>query len=326
MSLLGRRVDVGLAKEASRLTAETTPVVWLPKVSFDLQRKNEYFEDTSSFGRVEELLNADIAQSWAEGSIEGMLDADTIGYPLFHTFGSVNSVTTSGATTHTFDIAQTETLPTATYFYELAQVGWLRSVGVAHKDLEISIETMGAGGKYKSSLVAIKEETVSTQTPSYTKPTRFFIGKHTTAKIAANTAGLSGASNVGIKKATIKVNRNSEVDFDLGSQTGVEVYSKQASCEVTLTATMKTTAFDTLFRNGTKNAIQINLENTNAADLGGSGLKPKLTITLAPSLFDITYSRGNNDITTFDATIKGEYSIADSYMIRAILINTISSY
>jgi Phage tail tube protein len=326
MSFLGRRDDLGITKESTRLTAQTSATKFLPYVSLDIQKKYEFFKDDSAFGRRENLLDTAIAKEWAEGSIDLKLDPDTVGDMLFYFCGVDTPVTNLGATTHVYSIGQTAQLPTFSTFYENSAMGWLRTRGSTINEIEISIEEGNDSGKVSSKIIAIAEDVPAGQSASYTKPTRILLPKHPIAKFAPTVAGLNSGTQLDIKSFKFSGKNNAEVNFDLGSQYGSDIYSKNFEGEVSFTAVCKTSVFDALFRAGVPQAFLVDIQNTQAPVLGTSTLKPAIKFEIPPSLIDISYKKDINGITTFDATIPLEYSITDSFAIRITVQNTISAY
>jgi hypothetical protein len=326
MSFHGRRDDVGIKKDAVRLTAETTAAKWLPYTSFDLQKKYEFFKDDSAFGRREALLDTTIAKEWVEGGMEGKLDPETFGDILFYFFGTDTPVTALGATTHVFSVNQTSLLPTFTAFYENSAMGWLCSRATTISELEISAEEGSDAVKWSTKMLGLAENAPSSQTPAYTEPTKILLPKHPIAKFAPLVVGLNAGTVLDLKSFKLSMKNNSEVNFDLGSQLGTDIYSKNVEGELSITCVVKTSTFDALFRAGTAQALQIFIENTQAAVLGTSALKPALKIEVPPSLIDITYKKDINGITTFDATIPLEYSFTNSFAVRVSLQNLVATY
>jgi hypothetical protein len=326
MPFLGRRDDVGIAKETTRLTSAGGASKYFPYTDFDIQKKYDFFKDDSASGRREMLLDTNIAQEWCEGSIDGKLDPDTIGDFLFYFFGGDTPVTNLGATTHVFSVAQTGQLPTFTTFYENSAMSWLKCTGTTINELEISMDVGNDAGKYSAKTIGISETTSTVQTPSYTKPNKILLPRHATAKFASTVAGLSAGTSIDIKSFKVSLKNNAEINFDQGSVFGNDVYAKNFEGEVSISGVVKTTVFDALYRAGTPTALLIDVQNTQAPNLGTSTLKPALKIEIPPSLLDVTYKKDINGITTFDATLPLEFSVVDAFVIRATVQNTIATY
>ena len=75
----------------------------------------------------------------------------------------------------------------------------------------------------------------------------------------------------------------------------------------------------------TQKAMRIRLTNTDV--IIGTNLNPQITFDLAKVKFkNFKRNFGNGDIATASVDFKGFYSITDSKMITAELINTAVSY
>lgn len=326
MSFLGRRDDVGLTKEAVRLTGETTAANWIPYMDFNLQEKREYFIDDSAFGRREGVLQTGITQKMVEGDWEMVLDPDIAGFPLFYLFGTDTPTTASGATTHVLSVNQSSQLPTFSAFYERAALSWMRAVGVTVNEVEIGMEVGSNAGTLKASLMAISEATTTSQTPSYTKPTRTLLAQHAVMRYASAVAGLAAGTAYGIRSFKINVKNNAEYNWILGTVVPNDIFSKKFEVECEFTAVMSTAAFDTFSRAGTQQAVQFDIINTGAANIGASVLKPRISFEIPPSRWEVTYSISKDDITTFDCVGQIEYSVSDGFIIRPTIVNAIATY
>ena len=308
------------------MTAETTGFVFIPQTSIDLQMKNDYFRDESGLGNPTKLIGGVIAKQWAEGKIEGKLDVDVIGYWIKALFGTDTPVTTLGATTHTFSVNNTVQLPLYTINVQRGtELGYIRTVGTGIKSLNIKAES-GGEASYSADFIAIKQETGTTVSASYTQPTRYLIGRHVTAKSATTVAGLSGGTAFNVRSVEFNINRNTDVDWALGSVNPIDILAKEFETEIKFTATLSSANFQAQFGAGTKTAFEFAIENQAAGVLGTSTLYPKLTITSAPSLVDISYKFDNGDVVTFDATVNCEFSVSDSFEFRPVLQNITATY
>jgi hypothetical protein len=305
MPKLGRQDNFGYAKETTRLTPATTATNWFPYTSLDLQPVNEYFEDNSAIGTRVSLIGQELAAQSVEGSIEGKIDLDTVGYYLFHTLGAVTSVSALGATTHTFPGTagfNNIQIPSFTAFYQRSDIGWLKANSCIIKDFEITAST-GTDANIKASVIGISEGAATSQSPAYTDVVNYIFGRFAGLKFATTYAGLSAGTVLDTKSVTVKINNNSDYDWALGSLNPVDVLAKQLEFELSFSAMVKTTNFDAQFKNGTKLAFRVDFTNPSAPVIGTSLLKPLLRFDTAPSIVDISYSRDIDDFTMFDATV-----------------------
>lgn len=328
MPSLGRLNPFGLAKETTRMTGQTSPTVFLPYSSIETNPMNKYQASNEAIGVRHNLTNNELLNQWQEGKLDGMLNTDTIGYLMSFLFGSISSVQTgtTGAYTHTFTVNNNVQLPSFSAFYQRGDVGWLRARGACLEDIDISSD-MSNDAKYTSAIKAIQEENVSAQTAVYTDTkSHNLLSRHCTVRYATTVSGLSAGTTFDVQKVNIKMKNNLHVDFALGTPYGVDIFAKQNEPEITFTAVLKSNVFDTLFKTGGKLAMSFEWQNFLAVSLGTSTLKPLLRFEVAPSIIEIKNKTGINDIISFDATIKPEYSYSDSLGIRAILQNLITGY
>ena len=111
---IGRQINVGFGIEGTRGTA--TPVTnWQAKTELSFDEKAETIQDESSIGVITDSRNSYIAKKRAEGEISGHIEANSIGYLLYALLGSKDvAVATTGAYTHTFELAETNQSPSLT--------------------------------------------------------------------------------------------------------------------------------------------------------------------------------------------------------------------
>src|SRR3978361_2196034 len=97
---IGRLVQVGVAKETTRGTAQSSASYWTPWNDLTLDEKKEFAVDTQAYGIVEDSVNLTQTKKWAQGSLNGNVADQTIGLILYSLFGGY-SVTGSNPYTHT---------------------------------------------------------------------------------------------------------------------------------------------------------------------------------------------------------------------------------
>src|SRR5665811_281042 len=114
---IDRQTNVGLAKESSRGTA-VAPTYWLPHQEVSIQDRVEKAVDNSALGRIEEAFDADITSQWAEGSLAGVIYADSVGLLMLNTFGAVSTAANADASgdvyDHTFSVQNSTSHPSIT--------------------------------------------------------------------------------------------------------------------------------------------------------------------------------------------------------------------
>ena len=68
---IGRLIQIGLGKESTRGTANTTAGYWNPWMDLTLDEKKEFAVDDQTYGVLEDNTNQTEVKEWAEGSLAG---------------------------------------------------------------------------------------------------------------------------------------------------------------------------------------------------------------------------------------------------------------
>lgn len=320
---IGRLMDIGIAKEGTRGTAESAATFWLPKLSVTIDDKIEQAIDESSIGVIEDSPNASIVGKFAEGEIEGNILDSSFGLLLLSAMGAVSTSGPSQTTvyTHTFTVAQDAIHEALTLFLDDPNQDYKYPLAVIDS-LELDI-ALGKYATYKASFRSKKGET-ATLTPSYSAANHF-LPQHGSVKIASAVSGLAAASTIDIRSINLKIMNNVEDDRKLGSLDPSDILNKQFAVEGTVELVFNDNTFKTQQLADTAQAMRIRLTNSDVTI--GSSLNPQITIDLAKVKFsEFTRNYGNGDVTTATVAFKAFYSLGDTSMIAVELINTTASY
>lgn len=328
MKGIGRQVQLGVARETSRGTAEADASYWIPTNDFTVDEKIAVINDEAGVGVVEDSVGSDIEKKWAEGSITAPIGDKSFPLFLYAMLGGLattdNADSDASVKDHTVTVAQSVQRQALTLFVNdpLAGQDYAHALGVLDS-LEITYE-MGKHIGYTANFKA-KQGDGATLTPANTSENRF-MPHHVTAKIAADQSGLDGASAVSIKTANITFNGNTEEDYVLGSDEPVDFLSKQFSVEGTIEALWDSeSTFKTDFLAGTHKALRLDMTN-NDVTIGNSA-NPKITIDLYKVKFtELTRPFAINDVVKQTLSFKSHYSISDSKMLDIVCTNTVASY
>ncbi len=321
---IGRLVNLGIGKETTRGTA-VTPTYWIFKTELDWQEKFEQAVDESSVGVIADAVGAEIVKRWAEGSFGGNITDRSIGLILLSLFGSVSSSLKGGESTvyeHTFSLSNSVQHPSLTlgiddvwqdYQFALAMI----------ESLEIKYER----GKFITYTANFKSKkgADASLTASYTAE-NLFRPQDFVFKIADNLSGLDSASAVSIKSATLRFEKNLEIDDVLGSVDPADILNKQFVCTGTIEAVFEDeSTFKDVALGDEAKALRFDLENS-AVTIGSSS-HPKLKIDLAKVKFnEITRATPIGDLVMQTIGFKAFYSLSDSKLFNCVLTNTVSSY
>lgn len=320
---IGRLADIGIKKETTRGTAETSATFWLPKMSFSYDDKIEQVVDESSYGVIEDSTGASIISKFAEGEFEGKISSNSIGLLLLATLGGLSTTGPSQTTvyTHTFSVQEDNQCDSITVLQDDPNQDYKYALGMIDSfDLDVSL---GEFCKVTCSFRSLVGST-ATLTPSYATEYNF-LPQHGTITYADTLAGLSSGTTVSLRSVKLTVSKNLEDDRKIGSVAAVDILNKQMSIDGSAELIFDAETFKTFMLADTAKAIRIRLTNTDVTI--GSSLNPKLTVDLAKVKFsEFTRNYGNDDIVTVSLAFKAFYSISDSQMIAVELINEQASY
>lgn len=320
---IGRLADVGIAKEASRGTAESAATYWLPKLSLTLDDGIEQAIDESSYGIIEDSVDAKVVGKFATGEIEGNIGDQSFGLLLLAALGQVSTGAAQQTVVypHTFTVLQSAQHPALTLFLDDPNQDYKFALGMVET---LEIEAMlGQYARYRASFRSKKGET-ATLSPSYTAENQF-LPQHMSVKYADDEDDLASGTAVNVRSFKLTINKNPEDDRKLGSVDQADILNKQFAVEGSIEMVFDAVTFHGFMVGDTAKALRLEMTNTDVTI--GSSLNPQLTIDLAKakvSAFEKSYE--NDSIVIATVNFKAFYSVAESEMITAVLTNLASSY
>lgn len=316
--VIGRTGAIGIAVEATQGTA-LAPTFFVPVQSYSFDDKVEYVKNDSAMGRIEEFNDADIIKEWSEGEYGGKIFIDSIGAELTALFGQ-SPTSTQRATSGVYDHA-----------YELANNNDHKSLSVSYVDdvqdvrspfamvntwsLEVAVDDYV---KRTINLIGKKSASV-TNSPAYTNEVEF-IPSMVSLKLAANAAGLDGASAINVTSFNMEVAKNAEALYVLGSKEPEDIINKQFGVTGSIELYFENTTYRNYVFANTHRAVRIAMTDTTV-DLG-SGHNPELRFDLNEVVFS-EFERGwdSNDPLKQTLNFEALVSVTDNKMISARLTN-----
>lgn len=311
---IGKQIEVGISKEASRGVAESTCSRWLKKVKADLMVKAEKIIDDSTRGRLEGGEGARIVKTWVEGTLEGIVHADAIGFLLYNIYGASTDTGSTGNYSHAMTLAQSIVHSTFTLFSHDGAVKKQKFNGGMVNKLEISA-SVDDYVRFKAEITAI-DTASSALTPSYLAESDF-IGKDITIKVADTEAGLAGATAVKVKNATIKMDTGMIRDHVFGALTPDNLYNSNLNFQLSITLNHSDTTFLDLYKAETYKYVSVAIK--------GSG-NPALTFVLNKAQVVEWAKTGDADkLVTEEVTFQAFYNATDSCQTKCTLVNSLAT-
>jgi len=320
--IIGRELEVGLATEATRGTAESTVDKWVRRTTANIVERAEHADDDTKRGVLEDMEGRRVVQKYIEGDLEGIAHADMIGYLYASLYGKVASSNVSGSVyEHTFNLQQDIEHQSLTVFAKDGGVQQLKYAGCVVNSLELNAATDDFV-RYTASFIGQDSED-DTETPSY--DTEYdFIGKDITIKIADTEGDLSTADALKAKEVTITHDQGSIRDHAFGAHEPDNIYNAMHSIEGEITLNFRDETYKDLYLGDDAKYMQIEIKGD--ADIG-SGENPTITYVLNKVQFtDWNRSGGNDELVTQPISFKAYYNESDSKASQVTLKNLTSSY
>lgn len=325
---IGRTLALGLAKESSRGSAQSSATYWLPfdDVSFD--EKYDNVQADQAFGVIENSVGEYRVKNYADGSFKLPMVDQSTGLIFLGMLGSQAVATHSGESVvydHTFTVGESAQHQSLTLFIHdpLSGTDYSHANGVIHKlDIDAALKKFV---QLSVSARAQKGVSQSSFSPSLLTENRF-IPQYMTFKYATAVSGLSGATAIALKSIKLSIDANIEDQEVLGNVAPADFLNKEFKVEGQLECIYQNlTDFKTvaLATPNVGQAMLIDLKNTDVTL--GSATNPELKITLNQVFFN-EYSRPIKvkDLIYQTVKFRGSYKLADSAMITVVLTNGVS--
>lgn len=322
MEIVGRQIEIGVATEATRGTAETTADKWLRKTTASVVERAVHAEDETTRGVLEEGEGRRVVQTHVEGELAGILHADAIGYFFANLYGLAVSSNVSGSVySHVFNMRQDIEHQSLTLFakdggvqqlvFDNCMINTLQVTAAIDDYVRYTAAFVGAGAADNS------------DTPSY--DTEYdFIARDIVVKLAATEAGLSGAAATKAKNVDITFDQGAIRDHVVGSRTPDDIYNARMMITGSIELNFEDETFKDLYLGDTAQYMSITI--TGEADIGGAN-NPELELILYKvQLTDWNRSGDANELVTQTVGFKAYFNETDQKQSQVTLQNLTTAY
>jgi hypothetical protein len=242
---IGRLFAIGIAKEATRGTAQSSASYWLAFSDAAIDEKYTNVTQDEAYGIIEDSVGQFRVKNWAEGTLKVPLTDASLPLLLLSQFGAVANATHSGETTvydHTLTVGESAQHQSLTLFIHdpLSGVDYSHALGVIHKT-ELDAE-LGKFADLSLSVKAMKGVSQSSFSPSILAENRF-LPQYMAFSYAPTTAGVNGTlTATGTASSTIHVTALS-INTNL-LNVGMRVTATNLPAGATIVKIVSSTAFD----------------------------------------------------------------------------------
>jgi hypothetical protein len=242
---IGRLIQIGIAKEATRGTAQSSATYWVPFSDAAPESKIENVTDDSVYGIIEDSVSQTRVKNWMEGDIAAPVRDTHFGLILLSLLGAQTVATHSGESIvydHKFTVGESaqhqsltlfkhDPLSGQDYSYALTVVNKLEIDYVLKKFINYKATIAGQAGVQQSNF-----------TPANTTE-NYFVPQYLTFKIAPTFTGLTGGlTATGTGTSTIHITALS-INTNL-LQIGMTVTGTNVPLGATIVKIVSSTAFD----------------------------------------------------------------------------------
>jgi len=326
MEIIGRQIELGVALEETRGTAQTVAEKWIKNVSANITERAEVAVDDNSHGNLFDSDNQRLTRKFVEGSLEGVLQVDVVGYVLYNIFGSVVSTEIgTGDNVYSHEMTLNSNSIEHDSLTLFAKDGGIQNLNIANamvSSLEISFGTDDFV-RYSANFLATKAED-GTDAPAYEKEFDF-VGKDITIKVADTEGGLDSAEAVPVKEGSITLDTGAIIDYVLGKYEADNVYNAKLAVEGSLSKNFKDETYKDLYLNQTAKYMEINIKSTE--DIGG-GNNPEINIVMNKVKLT-NWNReagGNDELVPENIEFKAFYNEDDDEGAKITIVNNTSEY
>ena len=329
---IGKQIQVGVAQESTRGTAKTSASYWLPVDDWSIEERFENAIDSQTYGVVEDNVSQTRVKNVVDGQIKMPVTGTTAAI-LFHSlFGSCTAVLHSAETLvydNTVAVLQGVQHKSLTVFVHDpiatasgATADFTHANAVVNKiDIDYSL---GNFVMLDATFRAITGSAAAVVfTPSQIIEPRF-VPQNLTFKVASTYATIGAASPIKIKSAKITISTNGEDDDVLGQTSPRDFLSKEFSIEGTIEAIWQNeTDFKSSALANTPKAMRLDLVNSDVTI--GTATNPQFRLDLTKVYFT-EFSRPIKikDVVYQTVSFKAAYSTTDSFMAKALFVNTVN--
>jgi len=324
--ITGGRINLGVARETTRGTC-VNPTYWIPWVNFGFDDKVLSKNSLEALGVIDDSHEKHVLEKWGEGVVDGEVRDDSFGLYLYALLGTCSSANVAGSTyDHTFTLANTNQHTSLTLSTEDPNNDKQYCLAMV-SSMDINL-VLGELVKYSINFISRESHDTAADSDkgSFGVEDKFRC-VDATFKLAANRAGLSGASATKLQSLTISFNKNLLRKHMLGTVSPDDIINQAFAVEGSFTLPYEDQTYRNLMLDNTYQAMELEVKNESVTY--GDGSNPTITITLPRCGFmDWTPSRPKGTLAEQTIGFKGyrDHANSEDSVYSIVLRNETASY
>lgn len=318
---IGRRVEAAIAFESSRGVG-IAPKYALGKVDYSVFDKTVDVRDDSSIGRIEDSNDKFVVEKYSQGSIGGLLGANSALYLLGLAFGGTPTAGSVSDSRYpwTLSVANTNQHVSGSLITKDANQTLIHKL-LMLEQLEISVD-MEDAVRFDAEFIAKVGRTSTQSIPTYVDDFKFTKRK-TKIYLATNVSGLAAATRSSVKSMKLTIKKNLVRDSALGTAEPEDIVNQQLSVEGEIKLNYTDQTIKNLMLNGTYKALRISMESEN---LIGATAYGDLTLDFSKvDFFSWEPDGGNDDLMMNTINFKANYDLSNALLNAGTVRNKLAT-
>ncbi len=307
---IGRKVEAAIAFESSRGVG-IAPKLALGKIDFSMFDKTVDVRDDSGIGRIEDSNAKFVIEKYAQGSMGGILGANSALYLLGLAFGGLPTAGGVADSRYpwTLSVANTNQHQSASLIVKDLNQTLIHKL-LMLEQLEITIDVEDAI-RWDAEFISKVARTSGQSIPTYADDLKFTKRK---AKIylATNVAALGAATRQSIKSLKLTIKKNLVRDGSIGTAEPEDILNQQLSVEGEMKLNYSDQTIKQLMLAGTYKAMRLSLQSEN---LLGAATYGDVTLDFSKvDFFSWEPDAPNDEIVTNTINFKANYDLTNGLL------------
>lgn len=333
---IGKQIQIGISKESTRGTANTTGTVyWLAVSDYSLDERYTNAVDQEVYGVIEDSVSETRVKNWTEGSLPLPIADKSFGLMLLSLFGTDSPLQRPADLTvydHRFSVAQTvqhQSLTVLVHDPIPAIAGTASDYSVANSVVsKMDIEyQLGAFIKTTVGIKGLKGVKPSTGNFSVTQTAENrFVPQYVSFRIGNNPAAASATTAIALRSLKLSFDPNTEDDDVIGSTSPRDFLNKEFKCEGEFEAIWKDQGeFQVAALANNTQSLVISMANTDVTI--GTAANPTVSFLFPDvSLTEFSKPIRIRDVVYQNVKFKAHYNLNLGYMVKATVTNVVAAY
>lgn len=322
---IGRRGNLGVAREITRGTNPGTPDFWVQRTEMTFQDRVTKVVSGEAHGHIDDATDSYPTERFGQGTVGGEVRDDIIGIFFYALLGTIQTVDNTGDYTHTLTEENSNQHQSLTLFWDDPNNDDASFKLAMITSMSLSVET-GQLATFSIDFESQPSDDSADLTSAYTSQNQF-VSHFVNIRLASAVGGLGAATDLPIKSFTITFSKNTSRDHNFGTITPTEIHNQQFMVEGSFTLNNEDNTYRNYMRDNTYQALRLAMVNTDVT-LGGSN-NPTVQIDLSRChFFDWDRNVALDEISGQTINFKGLSDITNSLNIvnEVVVINETASY